>query len=387
MTPPKRSSLLIAVWFVLVVTAPAFLWVVGLRANPVAENRLATPVPPIDVASLTRTETYQQLSAALEDRLPGRDQARSANRHLDLDVLDDSPARSVVLGDDGKLFVTDSWELVCDQHRSARELAERAGAVAQALDERVPNVAVALIPDKTFVEGAALGDHPGRRCADARRADYLATPRAPGVLDLFGEFDELRRAGRTTFWNGDSHTNFLGESVIVRHIVESLQPGLWDQVPRTTLPLVDVTMDLWFLLGEQRVERGAPQDVNAGDSATVGRVWSSGQPEPAFEPIESFGIPSLPNLVMEFRSSGEGPMIEGDTVMVGDSQMQRIASKLAPWFRHLTVHSYVDLGSDIPPIAAEVAAARQVVIECVERGAYGRLFAPSIGDRLGIDVG
>lgn len=380
----RRSSLVLTVWFVLVISLPALLWVVGVRASAL-DNRTATPMPRLSVRSLSHDETYRQISASLEDHLPGRDQAIAWRRRVDLDVAHDSPNRSVVLGSDNWLFLTDTWDLVCDQPASAAELAARVGYVAEELEARGPEVRVYLVPDKTFTEGDRLGDHPGRSCADERRREYRSAPRDPRVVDPFPDFESTRAAGTHLFWSGDSHAGFEGELVIERQIIEGLQPGLWDRIPRPPGADVDVTMDLWALLGEDRTERGTPHPAVRSDVTTGSRVWSDGTPRPdAYIPLADFGLPQLPDLVMEFRSTGDGPVIEGDTLIIGDSQMQRIAAQLAPYFRHLTVRTYPGLSFEMPDVAMEAAAADQVVIETVERGAYNRFFSPTLPARLGI---
>ena len=123
------------------------------------------------------------------------------------------------------------------------------------------------------------------------------------------------------------------------------------------------------------------------DVVTTGRIWTDGETRPASaKPLDQLEVPGAPGLVMEFNSTGDGPVIEGDTLIIGDSQMQRIAIKLAPYFRHLTVRYYIRLGPEMPDVADEVGTAAHVVIETVERGAYGRFFSPTLAGRLGIEL-
>lgn len=380
----RRSSPIIIVWFILVITLPALLLITGVRASAI-DNRPTARLPRLTLRSLTHDETYRQISAALEDRLPGRDQAVNWKRDLDLDVAHDSPNKSVVLGSNGWLFLTDTWGLVCDQPHTATQLAGRLGQIADELASRGPQVSIYLVPDKTFTEGDHLGDHPGRACADARRSELRAAPRNSHVIDPYGDFERERQGGTHLFWSGDSHASFDGEFVIERQIIDSLQPELWAQVPRPVGADVDVTMDLWALLGQDRTERGTPHVFDRADVSTQARAWSDGSPRPdALVPLAAFSIPHAPDIVMEFRSTGAGPVIEGDTLIIGDSQMQRIATHLAPYFRHLTVRSYPGLSFEMPDVAFEVGASDHLVIETVERGAYNRFFSPTLPGRLGI---
>lgn len=381
----RRWSRVITAWFAVLILIPAILTVSGVRSTA-TQNRAPTALPHLSLRSLGAPKTYQQISGALDDHLPGRDQAVDASRALDLDVLGDSPTHTVVFGDDDTLFLTDTWELVCDEPQTPAQLSLRIGQVAEGLAARGPDVRVLLVPDKTFVLGDELGDHPGRRCADERRAAYRATDHHPSVIDAYPAFSATARRGTRTFWKGDSHTNFAGEAILERELVDSLQPGLWEQVPRVDAGEVGVFMDLWQLVGEDRGEHGMATVASRPDITTVARSWNADDPPPAdFVPLESLSIPSVPSIVAEFRTTGSGAVIEGDTLIIGDSQMQRIAANLAPYFRHLTVRLYPGLGFEMPSVAEDVASSDHVVIETVERGAYRRFFNGTIDDRLGLD--
>lgn len=381
---PRRSSRWIVAWFGIVITLPAVLGLVGVRSHP-AENRAPAEMPRLGGDALLHDATYRAIGAWFEDHLPGRDQAVAANRGVDLDVLGDSPNPRVVRGERDTLFLTDAWQLVCDQPRSAGELASRLGGVADALAARGPDAHVLLVPDKTFVLGDELANHPGVACADARRAGLRAAPRHPRVADPYPAFESATAAGGRTFWRGDSHASFEGEGLLLEAIVDQLEPGLWARVPRRALPPVDETMDLWFLLGEDRTERGRRTVVDRVP-ATTATAHDASAPAPPAVPLDQLMVPTVPSLVLEFETSGDGPVVEGNTLIIGDSQMQRLAVQLAPYFRHLTVRIYPGLAFEMPDVSHDLADVDHLLVESVERGAYVRFFDPNLGARLGIDI-
>lgn len=372
----RSTSILITAWFVVITLVPALLGLAGVRASA-RDNRELRSLPKLSPRTWLDPDTWAQVSGALDDHLPGRDQALDARRVIDQDVFGDSTNPDVLRGRDDWLFLTDSYNLVCYQSMTPAQLVDRAARLRSLGEEAGTPVTVYLVPDKMWVAGDALGASPGRRCADERRRALRAANAArsaPPIVDSWSDFETSD--GEPLFWKGDSHLSPAGERLMVQQLIDAISPGLFDPSEVSGGPVVTGRADLAALLGQSFTETAASWRLERPGTATTFRRWSSdGPPPPAWRPLGELNAEELlHNPIAEFRTTGDAPVVPGTTLVIHDSQVDKILDRLAPFFEHVVFVEYADFGSDPPPAVTEwVPTADRIIIETVERAGYGRL--------------
>lgn len=357
----RRSVAVITVWFALVLVSPWLGKVTRGWTATAIDNRAPAPLPGLSPFDWLRPETWAQVSRSLDDHLPGRDQAVRARATVDERVFSDLSNPQVLAGSDGWLFTADSLNLVCFQNRPPVDL----DRVADRLDAVLtPPVSVYLVPDKLLALEPLASGVISSGCEN-RSPTAIRDARGPDtrIIDSWTTFGALTATEH--WWKLDSHLNGKGEAVLVRQLINALAEPTPEgfAMAATMAEELEVTagtgveMDLPLLLGRNVAVDGPTLVVNRAGVSTT-------SPE----------IPDVPAPIVEYRSDGIGPFIEGHTVIIHDSQIARLRAQIAPFFRHVTFVQYEGLG-DLPPRSALplVRGADRIIIETVERQAYQRL--------------
>lgn len=330
----RRAQVAVTVAFLSAIALPLLLMVVGVRPENL-ENRGVTPVPEIDAGSLVDDGFYASISAALTDRLPLRDRAIRANTRLDDALSLTEPADPTQpRGEDGWLYHPDTLASECGGPPPARFLRAGTQVAKAAKNAGVPFLFI-VAPDKVSIypehrpaEGLAglLGltgdDLPG---CNRRWGQALANAAAsrswldPMADDLRAD---LARTDEPLFYKLDTHWTDAGSLNQVEAMVEFLAPGLWDPAAvKPAAPDVKPKADMAILRGEA-VEESVPGYLIERPGVTV--RYDRAPPGHKKDRVD-----------VSRAESTESPLIEGTTLLLGDSFSRHAMELLGPYFEEI----------------------------------------------------
>lgn len=361
MAVARRSSapLLTAICGFAVLAAPAIAYSLGLRATP-NQNRATTDFDDLHVG----WDGLSTIGDFVDDRLPLRSVATDIDSWIDRHVFDEEPAFGgsasprVIRGDQGWLFLNDDVTAACSSLATESADLDRLVRFADTIAASGRAVTIAVAPNKSTVYADLLpAEFPGRDCLvdySDRLWTYFSSASGDFTwVDLRTELTEARSESLESLYLPlDSHWNTLGATVASRAIVESIQPGVWDDSAIVDLGAGEYSGDLTLLLGDSTV------DVTP--RVGVDRPGLIGQPE---EVRDSGDVNQIDRTR---RYSGDGvTLIPGRTVILMDSFGVYAIDQLSPWFEEV---SFFHLSIDDPELLARrVAAADRVVFLTAER--------------------
>lgn len=223
----RREAIFLVSIFLGLLVLPGLSGLLGFAAGT-TEKRRPAPWPQQLGAGF-----FARFDAALADRLGLRGEAIELDARLDLELFRDSPRPSRVWrGEDDWLFLTGFWNHPCShQDAGSGEIVATLARVSRLVEASGRRFRLVVAPDKFAVESQRLAGrlHDLPDCGPAKRRAVEAALRAgevAGAVDLWTPLRGLR--GREElYYHGDIHWRPLGAMVMVRELVESLEPGLW----------------------------------------------------------------------------------------------------------------------------------------------------------------
>ena len=236
---PRIITSLCVALLLLPLVLPQGLDFLGVSEGPQAqENRLKTPMPPLNLAASDFKAFAKQLTTAYTETFPFRDWMIRAGNILKLTVFRESPSKNVILGQDGWLFVNMEMDLedwLGVDLFSPEELAQAVEVLTKRRDWLAKRgIALLLVvpPNKGAIYGEFMP--PGfHKLSPFTRLDQLAQAlRQAGLpfLDLRQALFEAK-AVRRAYWKTDTHWNgwgaFMGSAAIVdalREIFPAMPP-------------------------------------------------------------------------------------------------------------------------------------------------------------------
>lgn len=177
-------------------------------------------------------------------------------------------------------------------------------------------------------------------------------------IDLWAPLLAAQPKRDLLYWNHDTHWKPSGMVIAVEQIVNSLQPGLWqaDCIHEAgTRRIQGDLMGNYLLLP---FEESATDFVVRRPGMTPSSVSSTFAPNFHFSPIR------------RFKTEG-GPVIEGRTVVIGDSFIHGTMDLLTPWFEDITFAHLDHLGS--PQLAEHLLECQTLIISVIERNFRDRI--------------
>lgn len=354
---PRRRDLAVVGIFIALLCIPGVAMLAGVR-SPLIENRAAATILPVTVRAIADPRFFASVDQAVDDAFPLRGAAVAARAMIDYRVLGGSTNPDVVIGRDGWLFLTGEVFPRCPWTADG-VLAIWDGVAAEFRAQGI-ELRMVVAPDKrtaypqmlpAAVEGRVTCtdmERPSMQAGMAGRPDTaveLWTPVLGGI-----PAGDLHR-----YYRLDSHWTPEGAQPAIRTLVDSMEPGLWDEVPPARLPDASHVGDLSQLLGLPERET-APAFERAGVSVTQVEIPAT---------VKSGSI----RPVLRYTTTGTDVVVPGTTLFVYDSFLRIIADDVTPWFAD-SVWLHVDDLSRHGELAAQMPAFDRVIVARGERLAY-----------------
>lgn len=308
---------------ILLLVLPGIAWVFGAR-QPLLENRERTPYPDLNRGTLRVEATFQQIDRAYLERLPLRKAALDATARLNIDVFRDSPNPEVAIGGDGWLFFVPQLQ-ACNGQPPLADPADAAETLARARLASGRTAMVTIPGGKLTVqpERAPKIDETIEQCVrglERRIGERLHA--TPGGYDLYRDLQRARARGEDVFLRGDTHWSIAGRERFARAVLETVRPGLADDVGLRRGPEVDRPGDLWKLLGMERADRDATlaADRSPLDPPRNVLLIGDSQMEYAFTRPPAPGMPPLLERVLPGATTCS---IEHTAAGLCDTQIQQ----------------------------------------------------------------
>ena len=333
---PRRTQILVIAVLGLSLAAPLMLMAVGARPD-VDENRALTDAPSLAPNGLLDEATWAQAGLYLTDRLPMRDLAIDADASLRERVsFIEVPRNGVLRGRDGWLYYSDSGpdaERECDPTGPDDFLTAAREMAGMAEEAGIPFLYV-VVPDKVVVypehrsaDGLAgllgLGDQEVPECKQMW-LDALASDGSshPWLVDLApGLIAAADGDGPLLYRRTDTHWNDHGALHYSRALLDRFAPDIYDPSELFDRGTVEREGDLNKLLGRDDIELVPHVEV-----------VRPGVEVELSNPAREDGGRSV--WLSEATSAG-APLVDGVTVIIGDSFTRSALRVLEPYFEEL----------------------------------------------------
>jgi hypothetical protein len=362
----RRSQVLVVGAFIVALVAPMVLMAVGVRPD-VDENRALTEAPSFEAATVANDATWAQLGDFLTDRLPLRDRAIETDARLrERFDFAEAAREGVPRGTDGWLYHHETLLDTCVGPAPAGffDKGDRIPARAEAAGVDFRFVAipdkVVVYPDHQQVGGLAgllgLGDRRLPGC-EQLWTDAFADGSAdrPWLVDLTPTLTEAAERGdEQLYYRRDTHWTNAGARSYLEAVLEELEPGLFD--PAEVVP--------------------SGREVGRGDLARMrGLESDETQPElvverPGVTVVSSNVSPDDERnmqVVSSQVASDDAPLVEGITVLIGDSFTRQALPLFVPYFEELVFLQRPYLMENTIGDALEGRDADRIVIGQIQR--------------------
>jgi len=379
----RFTRIAVMLWAIVVFATPLVLFVAG-RRGAAFENRALAPPPDISIGSILDQRMYAGIEDYLEDHLPLRERGVAADAWIDFHVFDDSPRPDrVLVGADGWLFNTNSFEGTCIDLPSAAEVVANADLLAAVLAAAGKDVLITVVPHKHTVYPDRLGSLADRAGCALAVAETLhrqleATPPS-GYVDVWDLLTGAKGGPDPVYRRDDTHWSPAGSALGAAALLDGLAPGLWETASALDEGIVGRVGDLTRQMGLSHAESYRSLVVDRpGTTVRETDITVDGLPAATrYEAVVPTGT----------------PVVSGTTVLLGDSYAAHQAGPhLAPYFADLyrvtwrgvrleTRCCRFDIGPRRAPeqwLLEHLAIADQVIIETVEMRFWERFATPRL---------
>ncbi|MDG2422818.1 MAG: hypothetical protein P8M22_02435 [Phycisphaerales bacterium] len=351
----KTERLIFALVFWILIVIPAPLVLIGLSGDTSLEARVLVPYPSPTWATSYQQQTYQEVSVALEDRMPFRTHLVGFRSNLARKGLIPNPFDKVVIGQGDWLYVATSFDSHCpDDERSL--IASRLATIANMLEQNDIRFVVAMVPNKASIHEEGLPAWIRSEHDSAQDRSEAMRMELASEGDWFIDITPAMRARHAAspeehlYYPTDTHWTWNGAEVLVEAVVQKLQPGLYDPDEIFLNRTISANLDLDRLSGSS-VQRDLHY-YSARRPGTTDMVLE--------DPPDS--IPA----VVTRKHGDAGRLISGDSLIIRDSFWDHAGSVGHEYFEHL-VSVHANDARDLQALADALAAADTVIFEAGER--------------------
>ena len=259
----------------------------------------------------------------------------------------------VIEGGDGWLYYGFDVQGKCRPTQSMDQVIGNLIRLRQAVEASGREFVLVVPPDKTTVVPEHLpATYVGKSCATARSEDFWRRVRTEaGALDLLDSLRQISKVdGRPPYHQLDTHWDDRGAIMMVRQVVEHLQPGVsagWQIQPER---VAEAPADLPRLIGR------------SGNN--VGQLYSlapDGGRDRTRQPLDDLRSPA------RLQSSTGSGMITTSVGVLSDSFLLPATRYLPAAFSDIDMVYYTSLTTTPPDVLKVLVDSDVVVVEAVER--------------------
>ncbi|MCH2133846.1 MAG: hypothetical protein MK116_08860 [Phycisphaerales bacterium] len=352
------------------------------------ENRELAAFPRIERASdVLDTARWNELSNWLRERVPFRGDVITAKNWVDMEVLGQRRLGGVDRGDNGWLFLRQSygehWQI--PGRRVVDALAAMNGFLERNTDAPA-TFRILVTPDKHTIYPEHLTEDGlrdiGKTALDRQQFEtWFANDDDPRILDMHAAMRaETATSGTEVYFRDDTHQNWHGGAVMAETIVESLLPGTWNDEHVFLAQSIAYDGDLQRLCGVSTLPPREKQVLSVARPGVVPeKIHFEGETYTDFTEIDKNPHSWQYPVRAEFRSDEGLPLVPGRTLVLHDSCIGSIARPLIrPYFEDVQFVHYTDASPEY--LDQAMNDYDTVVLEVVERIApetfVGLLAAP-----------
>jgi hypothetical protein len=348
---------------------PILAYASGRRGAPV-ENRPATDFSELSVS----WDGFSTLSNFIGDRIPLRSRAIKSDGWIDQHVFQEDPAFGggavprIIHGKDGYLFLNDDFGMGCQSADIVPQLVTSIAKLVDVINQSGRQAIYTVAPNKTTLHRELLPDDQSSvDCLDKYSNglwEGLSAANIDGYVDLKSAMsDAMDQTREPLFLRKDSHWDSAGNAAAAKAVINTLQPGLWDDSALQYKGLIDYTGDLTFLEGNLVVDQTPLYEVVRPEiTAGTPEIWDNGD---------------LTHIYRRYTNTGPaGSLITAKTVIMVDSFGVEAVGRIIPYFADITFVHFDALTAD--DLISEINQADLVWVMSVERAVGGRFSDPPV---------
>ena len=332
------------------------IWLIPGDA-PGAQNRDPLDFPTLSPEALVDKATFQEIDAALRDRVGAQVGVSAALGDVSVHLLGRSPTAGALVGGDGQPFYTEDLTRPCRETEASMDVV-KAGLVANytAMDAAGKYVLFMVAPDKSSIRRAEVDAvSPGLlRCSDFVRThfeEWEAEAQLP-LITLWKPVAELDKLPGAAYMRNDTHWNTAGSLAMSHALMERLVAD--GQAPASLLEDLEhpvVSDDINFT-GDLNMLMGVA-DVDQRTTASFERPVVVTKAEITVGPTgtDQFHFTS---------TSTTSTLVPGKTLILGDSfLLKQIPTQLGNFFEDVTMADHQEYG--------QAGQFDRVIVERVQR--------------------
>jgi hypothetical protein len=348
---------------------PILAYASGRRGAPV-ENRPATDFSELSVS----WDGFSTLNRFIGDRIPLRSRAIKSDGWIDQHVFNENPAFGggavprIIHGKDGYLFLNDDFEMACQSSDVVPQLVKSISDLTAIINKSGRRAIYTIAPNKTTLHSDFFPDGQGSLdCLNKYSSELwsgLNAANIDGYIDLKSALSSAMNETREPLYSRkDSHWDSAGRVVAAKAVINTLQPGLWDDSALQYRGLIDYIGDLTYLEGNPVVDQTPLYEVVRPEiTAGTPEIWDAGDMTLIYRRYTNTGPP--------------GSLITAKTVIMVDSFGVEAMEKIVPYFADITFVHFDSLTPD--SLIEEFNQADAVWIMCVERAVGYRFSDPPV---------
>ncbi len=357
------------------------------------ENRNPNQFPAVESPrNLIDSSWWSDVSGALEDRVPFRQQMVSLNRKINPPRSGDFIDQKVVEGKEGWLFfsksIAEDWGTIEETQR-ALDLMETYFQ-EQASDA---DLFILVTPNKSVIYPEMLSDETQTAFAQSatQRAmiqQWFADRSFEYRIDAWSALTEHKeQTAELLYEKGGSHFNSAGAMVTARELINAIQPGLWNDNEQRVIWSQQELPDISKLIGDwDRTELITRIQIDRPTAELVELYENDVLVDnPSYLMIESLDYYGTKHA--RSQSTSDTPahgLIEGQTVVIYDSYIGLyLLPTLAQFFEDVR---FVHIGTtDAAGLRSFLESADRVIYQTAERHVVRRA-ATFFGDQTEIQI-